>query len=316
MSVYKKHILYAVRIAIGIVFILSGAFKLSTIPSFENLLLKLDIISWKYVEVLSRAIISFEFLIGVLLIANIYIKKTLQITLYTLIGFSFILVYLYFFVSTQDNCGCFGEIIKLNPIESIIKNLILIALVIISLKNKESIVNEWFKMHRKIILIILAIGAFAWPYIAYMPMSKNIKSNYTIKNPFYIDQETMESVNFNTQDSVNLTQGKHIICFASLTCPACKRAISKLSSIHQNNQEKLSIYIIFLDTADRDNLLEDLIAETGLTTIPYTFMPLEDFVKTSHSQLPFIVFSEDGEAKDLRNYSDLHINNIFSFFSK
>ena len=315
MSVYNTHTLYAIRVVIGVVFILSGAFKLATIPSFENLLLKLDVISWKYVDILSRAIISLEFLIGILLIANIYIKRILQITLYTLVGLSFVLVYLYFFVSKQDNCGCFGDIIKLNPIESIVKNLILIVFVIISLKNKKSFENEWFKKYRNIILLILAIGAFAWPYIAYMPMSKNIKSNYTIKNPFYIDEETMQSVNFNTQDSVNLTEGKHIICFASLTCPACKRAISKLSSIHQNNQDKLSIYIIFLDTAERDNLLEDLIAETGLITIPYAFMTLEDFVKTSHSQLPFIVFSEDGEAKDLRNYSDLHLNNIFSFFS-
>lgn len=315
MKIYKKHISLIIRALVGVVFIISGAFKLASIPSFENLLLKLDIISWKYIFILSRVIIGFEFLLGILLISGIYIRRTLQTTLYTLIGFSFILVYLHFYVSTQDNCGCFGEIIELNPVESIIKNIFLIVLVITSLKIKDYREYKWFYKYRKYILSTIIIVSFAWPYIAYAPITKNVKSNYRLVEPFYIDKETMRNVKFNNKDSVDLTIGKQIICFSSLTCPSCKNAISKLSTVHKKNLD-FSISIIFLEAEEKQELLAKVISETGLSTIPYTFFSVDDFFKSSDNRLPFVVFSEDGKATDLRNNDDLHLSLIFDFFKK
>ncbi|MCK9562757.1 MAG: hypothetical protein M0R02_08565 [Bacteroidales bacterium] len=313
MKYILQHIFTIIRICLGAVFIFGAATKLSSISPFENLILKLDIFNWSLVPYISRAIISIEFLLGICLILNIYIKKIIQITLYVLIGFSFLLIYLHLFISSQDNCNCFGEIVALNPIQSIIKNAILIVLILYVLKNIEKLKINIFHTKEICFLCVIFIFSFAFPFIANSPNTKNTKSNYKINEPLILDDISLQNLILNTGDSVNVTQNKHIICFASLTCKACKYAIAKLSSIHKKHQH-FSIYIIFLDSPEKEKRIKELTLETGLHTIPYAFLSVEDFKKSSHNHLPFIVFIDNGLVTDLRNYDDLYIGSVFDFF--
>ncbi len=315
MEFILKNKFTALRILIGIVFILSAILKLSPIAPFENLLLKLDIVPWNLVPFAARGIIGFEFLLGFMLVANVYIIHSLRVTLFTLIGFSLFLGYLHVFVSSQDNCGCFGEIVELNPIQSIIKNCLLILVVLYVLRNKTVLPSNMFSKFQLYIATLIIVGSFALPFIFNIPILAGEEGNYVIKPGMKISHPSMKSVVFNTKDTVDVTQNKHVLCFASLTCSTCKFAISKLESIHKKHPE-FAISIIFLDVPQRDSLLSEVRIKTGLQTIPYTFVPAEDFFKTSHNKLPFIMFVDNGQIKNLRNYSDLYIGDIFTFFEQ
>lgn len=315
MEFIQKHKFTILRILIGFVFILSALLKLSPIAPFENLLLKLDITDWQLAPYFARAIIGFEIVLGFLLISNIYIIKTLRIALYTLIGFSLFLLYLHFFVSTQDNCGCFGEIIELNPMESIIKNILLIIVILYLIHTKNYLPSNIFAKYQIYIACGIIVGSFALPFLFNTPILPGEEGNYVIKPGMKISDESIQNVIFNTHDTVNLTKNKHVICFASLTCKTCKYAISKLESIHKKNGQ-LAISIIFLDAPNRDELLIQVKKETGLQTIPYSFLAPKDFFKTSHNKLPFIMFVDNGEIKNLRNYSDLYVGDMFTFFEQ
>lgn len=315
MKFIYKHIYTTLRILLGIVFILSAMLKLSPIAPFENLVLKLDIVPWNWVPYVARGIIGFEFALGFLLVANIYIRYTLRFTVFTLLAFTLFLGYLHIFVSTQDNCGCFGEIVELNPIQSIIKNILLLLVVLFLLRKKALLPVNIFEKFQPYIAMVMILGSVSLPFVFNSPITAGEGSNYVVRPNMKIEHESMQHIVTNTNDTLNLTQNKQIICFASLTCSTCKFAISKLESIHKKNPS-FAITIIFLDRPQRDSLLTELIKKTGLSTIPYSFLPKEEFFKTSHNKLPFIMFVDNGEIKDLRNYDDLYIGTIFTYFEQ
>jgi hypothetical protein len=315
MEFIQKHIFTFLRILIGFVFIISALLKLAPIAPFENILISFNISNWLYAPYIARCIISFELAIGFFIIANVYTKNSLRVALYTLIVFSLFLMYIYSIGHSQQNCGCLGEVIELKPIESILKNCVLIAVILYCLKNHHKLQENEFKKIMPFIAGIIIIIAGAIPYLYNMPTRANEPSNYIIKPGMKISHQSIQQCILNTGDTVNFTHNKHILVFASLTCNSCKYAISKLENIHKYNQ-KFNISIIFLETPHKDSLLTQLKEKTGLQTIPYSFLSPEDFFKTSHNKLPFIVFVENGEIKNLRNYNDLYIGDIFTFFKQ
>ena len=74
----------------------------------------------------SRSIIAFEFFIAISLLLNNYLKRIIYpISILLLVAFTTHLTYLVF-QGNDGNCGCFGELIPMTPLEAIIKNIITI----------------------------------------------------------------------------------------------------------------------------------------------------------------------------------------------
>ena len=130
------------RVFIGLVFIVSALTKLYPIIPLEILLVKTGITNWSLAPIFARLLVGFEFMLGSFLIFNIQTKKTTIVSMLSLVGFTFYLLYLHFFVSADDNCGCFGEIIKMNPLQSILKNIVLLGLSVLLLKKHSETVAK------------------------------------------------------------------------------------------------------------------------------------------------------------------------------
>ena len=114
-----------IDIIIGSVFIIAAILKLISIDEFEIYIYSFNILSFFLTTFVSRIIIAAEFALGLLMILKINYKITWRIVFITLILFTLFLIYTAIF-RQDSNCHCFGEIIQLNPIQSIVKNLILI----------------------------------------------------------------------------------------------------------------------------------------------------------------------------------------------
>lgn len=173
-----------IRVFVAIIFIISGfvkavdpvgfSFKLEeyfspsvfNIPFLEKLALPIAII-----------VVTVEFLLGVLLLLKIRVKRTLLSLLIICIFFAFLTFYSAYFNVVTD-CGCFGDALKMTPWTSFTKDMVLLVLIAILLKmykndenNKVHFLKSGFPRMTLFLLscifltVIILKGILGEPYI-------------------------------------------------------------------------------------------------------------------------------------------------------
>ncbi|NBX38525.1 MAG: DoxX family protein, partial [Flavobacteriia bacterium] len=136
MTALKKFGPWSIRMLISSVFFLSAIAKLYPKPSyaltyFEVHQLEPMGISLEFAGYLSRILIGVEFAIGILLLMPFFVRKVIiPITIGMLVVFIGELLYEILSSGNQGNCGCFGTLIEMTPLEAIIKNALSVGLLI------------------------------------------------------------------------------------------------------------------------------------------------------------------------------------------
>jgi uncharacterized membrane protein YphA (DoxX/SURF4 family) len=124
---------WIIRIAVGVLFIFSGFVKANDITGFAYKLdeywIVFDMQSLKsFSFFLSWFFSVFEISLGIALILGYKIRLTSWILLGMILFFTFLTWYSWYYSAVQD-CGCFGDAIKLTPYQSFMKDLVLLVLV-------------------------------------------------------------------------------------------------------------------------------------------------------------------------------------------
>ena len=121
----KEKWIWLLQMFLGVVFILSAISKLIAPGLFEITILDQGIFESREIAAyLGRLLIAMELFIGIAFFQPYYLKRiVLPISLLTLVGFTGLLSYSYF-IGDTNNCGCFGEMIKMSPLEAIVKKAI------------------------------------------------------------------------------------------------------------------------------------------------------------------------------------------------
>ncbi|MBR3914599.1 MAG: DoxX family protein [Bacteroidales bacterium] len=118
------------RIGIGGMFVIAAILKLMSIDEFEIYIYSFNVLNFLLTSFVSRIIIAGEFILGLFLILKVNYKFTWNATMTVLILFTLFLIYVA--ISRNDtNCHCFGQLVELSPVESIIKNVI--AMILLSI---------------------------------------------------------------------------------------------------------------------------------------------------------------------------------------
>jgi hypothetical protein len=131
---YLSKALTAIRLILGIIFLVSGVGKLISGSEARYLVELLAteyywLIEYAHFIVITTSII--EILLAVFLLWNKFLKWALTGSLALLIGFSSVLSYFYFQGMSVENCGCFGAFGFASGLEfTLLRNLILIALIL------------------------------------------------------------------------------------------------------------------------------------------------------------------------------------------
>ncbi len=126
MNKNKLLILFVLRLVIFTLFIASAVLKLvPSIVPFEKQLVDLGFVDWCSAPYLARLIIALELALGVAFLQSNYLRKIIiPATAFLLIAFC---VHLSFVIYTQGansgNCGCFGQLIPMTPLQALIKNI-------------------------------------------------------------------------------------------------------------------------------------------------------------------------------------------------
>jgi uncharacterized membrane protein YphA (DoxX/SURF4 family) len=138
------------RILVGLVFVYSGFVKgidpLGTVYRMEDYFLAFNI-PWfiPFSLYLTIFLCALEFLIGVSLLFNFWIRKMAWILLLMMIYFT-ILTFFDAVYNLVPDCGCFGEALKITNIQTFIKNVILMGFVVpifIWRKKFKSLLPSW-----------------------------------------------------------------------------------------------------------------------------------------------------------------------------
>ncbi|MGZ3902348.1 MAG: MauE/DoxX family redox-associated membrane protein [Bacteroidia bacterium] len=306
----KKIILCVLCILMGAVFVFSGYTKLNPIEPFEYTFVDLGVAGWRLAPFVARLFISLEFFIGALFLLNIKIKAVCKIAFVTLIVFSLYLLGLMFIVGNKGNCGCFGNYLAMTPLQALIKNIIMMAVVIVIYKYYEGFS---FKKDTLVFYILFA-GTLIAPHILnYVDL--DYSEAYLVKKEdvYKMELDTLyKYAEKSTPVPRTLSTGKHIIAFMSATCPHCRMAAKKVKIIAEKNPA-IPFYLVLNGKGkDLDRFFED----TKLTNVPYTNLNGKGFVYMAGLVMPYICLVNNDTVETSVDYIHLDQNELEKWLKK
>lgn len=292
------------KLVLGILFIVSAVVKIADMDRFEIYIYSYHFFSLNFSFLVARAAIIAELVLGIGLISNCLHKLMWWGSVLMLIGYAFFLFYA-FVIGRTDSCHCFGEYLQLNPWQSIVKNIVLLALFALVYKVKGFCFKREFLALIGVAVIALVVVFVVSPPDNYMP-------NYNEKGS--VQTELLyKSMQQAPLDSLHLDEGKKVLCFFSTGCDYCKMAVEKLSLMQEHYHFSAdNVYCAFLGTAEG---IDRFFEETGIR--PYQSVVFEDVVqllKITDGNFPVVVFLEKGRVVHAYGFRSMKETEIKAFF--
>jgi len=294
----EEYIKIAIRIFLGVVFIVSAITKMLSIDSFEIFIFSFGILSLNLSFLLARLVISTEIFLGFMLIAGWKQKITISISMLLLAVFTVFVIYL-IQSSKADHCYCFGDIIKMSNPVSIIKNIVLAFLLWISAPSREINLKR-----RSLFIYIFLILSLGVPFSVTPPAF--FVSNWYARRISYNEQLFNDLMANNPE----LASGKKVISFFGAGCKYCVMAAQKLAVIADRSGKAEQFEYLFLGT---ENEIEGFFNEAGTTSIKITVMDPDTFLKITNGRMPLILIVDNGVIADKFSFAIIDDKAIASF---
>jgi uncharacterized membrane protein YphA (DoxX/SURF4 family) len=298
LNMISKNQLFSIlRIFVGSVFLVSAISKLISIDSFEIYVYSFGILNLDQAFLLSRFIISIELFLGILLISGKYTRIAVFTSIAMLGVFSAFIIFL-ILTKNKEHCHCFGEI-ELSHISSLIKNIFIIALLLISYKR----VDGKFK-YDKLILISISVISLTIPLVISPPDSffYNMYAKDVTYNDIVLSEYLKENKQFN--------EGKKILCFFSPGCGFCKLAARKVLIMAKKTNNPAVFNIVF---AGSQASVDKFFKETDSDIFKYSFLPPNRFLKITNGEMPLILLLDGGKVQSKYAYRDINEKEIIRF---
>lgn len=317
-----------IRILIGGLFILTATLKLFSLDQFELYVYSFGIFNYVMVTVLVRLLIAFEFLMGIFLIAKIYYKPVWWLTMLSLVGFTFFLIWVAIF-RNDANCHCFGDFVELDPAKSIIKNVITMILLLFIYKEKD----YHFKLKKWVTGIGFAIAIivpfFVFPMDSLYNKFKDphgkintqvfedvMKDTVTVLQIDSLDSPSCQYfVSIDTsKHSLQADSGKYVIGFFMSQCKYCKLSIQKLNSIFEkNNLEKSHVKLCI---SGNNNSITNFVNKTKSTDYQYYKLSPLLSIDITYGKFPMYVLVNNGKIVSSMDLRGINEKELIEFLSK
>jgi thiol-disulfide isomerase/thioredoxin len=289
MENVKKYFPWSVRILISGLFLLSAFAKIYPDPSFYFSITAFEFkqlvpmgFTMETAVYFSRIIIGIEFAIGILLLFPYNIKKIIiPATILMLAVFSVHLIIEILTGGNQGNCGCFGALLPMTPLQALIKNLLSIGLLLfILIKFSDSINEKRNISYCLIITNVITICILA--LFMLIPIQKKTTvspspTGYSEDTTIVKDSIIVKPINDSTKkDDIvvkdttkkiivvagpkkvksiyskyfpKIDEGKKILCFFAPTCDHCMATARELTELKKADPNFPDIQMIFMDEA-------------------------------------------------------------------
>lgn len=273
----KENINWILRLILSALFIVSAVAKLYPSPYFAISTFEVKQLyplgfSAEIAPYFSRVLIGIEFALGIAILIPHYLKKiTIPATLLLLTVFTIHLSYTTFSSGNAGNCGCFGELIPMTPVEAIIKNILAIGLLIwlFKITPSDGKSNLW-------VLTSIALGCILGLFMM-APMKVNatpvlslpnemqnlgISTDTTLTTVMATVEKAIDSSNNKAVIKIDepvakksgftnyfpgIDQDKKILCFFAPGCEHCQETAKELTEMKRKDKNFPAVSIIFMD---------------------------------------------------------------------
>ena len=286
------------RELLGIIFILSAVAKLAGADNFELYIFSLGAFSLGASFIIARLVIALELFLGVWLMLNTHPKLSLKLAVAVLAGFSaFLLVMI--FKGSKDNCHCFGDLVDFTPVQSFIKNAVLLGIAVLSLKVKPFNIP-----YKNLIASLVAVASLAAVFIISPPDNFRY-SDYSIDG---FNQELFDNAVTDGAVDPALAEGDDITCFFSFGCEFCHMTAKKLSIMLERGEFEGSDVNVLI-AGKFDDFAADAAAFFADSRLPYDSidtLSANTFLRITNGHYPVVVHTRDGQLLQQWSYRDLH----------
>ena len=312
------------RIGIGGMFVIAAILKLMSIDEFEIYIYSFNVLDFLLTSFVSRIIIAGEFILGLFLILKVNYKFTWNATMIVLILFTLFLIYTAIF-RNDTNCHCFGQLVELSPVESIIKNVI--AMILLSIdkwtnlkppsskfnapSSKFKVQRSKFKVQSSLLIAtstLLIVFVVSPPDVIYNKIYSEEKeiSSYVLQESF----DDIVKINFENDtivlDSTAVLETRErnlMIAIVSSGCKYCHLGVKKLSMIMKRKGADTENVNVFIWGND-DGIL-NFIKETNTEDLSYWKINPRQAIEITYGRFPVFIWLEDGEIVDIGDFRNI-----------
>lgn len=294
------------KVALGVVFIVSAVLKIIDMDQFEIYVYSYHFFSLNFSFLVARAAIIAELVLGIGLVSNCFHKLMWWGSVTMLIGYTLLLIYAQL-IGRTDNCHCFGDVLQFNPWQSIIKNVVLMTLFALIYKMKgRRFRNDWLVLAGTVVVSTAAVFIVSPP--------DNFTSAYKPQQNLNVDlfDEAMQQPPL---DELNLNDGKKVVCFFSTACDYCQMSAHKLSLMQQfYGFPAENICYIFMGSEEGKARFYELSQSQTYQDVIYE--DVVNLLKITNGVFPVILLLEDGEVVGEYEFRSMREKEIQAFMKQ
>jgi thiol-disulfide isomerase/thioredoxin len=269
MQPIERYLPWSIRILIAGLFLVSAYGKIYPDPSAYGTISMFEVkqlyplgFSVELAKIFSRALIGVEFGLGLLLLFPFDLKKWVIPALIAMLAI--FVVHLTIEIITtgnKGNCGCFGALLPMTPLEAIMKNILSIGLLAL-LWFLTSIISICMLLMFMFIPTYKAASAVTVPVVqnpvsepkltsgidtTKMVNPKIGKDSTKVAKPKELGPKMKKSGY--EQHFANINQGKKLLCFFAPSCDHCRATAKQLTALKNSTPGFPEIQILFMDEA-------------------------------------------------------------------
>jgi thiol-disulfide isomerase/thioredoxin len=279
-------------------------------------------------------LIALEVAIGIAILQRHFIKRfVIPVTAFLLVAFCVHLsIEMVKHGAMNGNCGCFGQLIPMTPLEAFIKNVLTLGLLVYIYRTTEE--HEKGKNRFMVPMFIYSVSAFAmFAIFPFCPCESEDETTTevvgegtipSVDDPYdslvqsnYVDTTKAIALPADTASGakieeaqpakvksrfsefktiggkkVNLDEGKKLVCFFAPGCDHCRETAKELKALAAK-MKLPDTYIIFMD--EEAFLIPDFLKETGFNK-PYEVIDIPKFwtVLGSNASTPGLFYLWNG----------------------
>ena len=288
----KRQLVWGIRVLVSALFVLSALAKLYPSPvmgiaAFETKYLGAIGIDGGFAKVVSRLLIGFEISLAILLLLPYYLKKIVLPTTISLLSIFSIHLLVQVVNGDASNCGCFGELIPMTPLEALIKNILTIGILILPLTIFKDFIDETRKINP---LVVTGLSSSLLMFVL-LPQSSAEITGSDVNN-----KESKYSKYFD-----DISKGNKLLCFFSPTCEHCMETGKQITALKNKYPGLIpEVRILFMDESDNGSVNEiNSFFEFIGAKYNYKVLSIEDFVPIfwSNHDFPGVLYMYEGKER-------------------
>lgn len=271
---------------LSLCFLLSAVAKLMAIDDFELYIFSYGFFSLNASFIMARLCIAAELLVALFIALGWWQRWVNLATFLLLILFSLFLGYAAL-IGRTDSCQCMGRWVDFNPIQSLLKNAVLIALLLLYSKWI-GLAAPVIRPARIVLTAVMVVAVMAAVFCISVPDNWMFGPEESRYDRALLEQSIGPDGALADQ---GLAEGHQLVAFVTRGCPYCRMTREKLGSIANRHH---------LDTS-RIHYYEPSDLPAGL------------FVQITYGQRPFVLLLDNGTPVVTYHYRNIDERQISRF---